>query len=214
MAPGRLSLSVVLVDAQGRRHKVDSTAEANDLDQPGRFSEISINALARDADVDEDEIVAFVVFAEPIDGNTPTRINHQLVYSDNALASSINVSLLNPNVFMPETKTGLAWGQIAVGGNLESYLGFAVSNPEGETDTLEITLYDETGEVGQSSMALPEMGGVIIDLKSICGDVINRASGDVPTYLWYWARTQRPDLTGYTVTRHRETGHCTGEHSF
>ena len=143
----------------------------------------------------------------------PTRVNHQLVYSRGGLEASVNISLINPNVFKPENKTGLSWGQLPVGRGLRSNLAFTVSAPEGEPDNVDVVFYGEAGELGRATRAIPPGGRALFtmeDLNSAWAEV----GSETPRYLWYMARAKRADLASFVVTRDLTTGHCTGEHGF
>lgn len=214
MARGGLNMSIQPVTRSGEILSEIPAGPANDLDAPGRFFEVSINELLAEQGVNPEDVDSFALFAQPMNGNTPTRINHQLVYGREALASSVNVSLINPNVFVPPGKTGLAWGQIAVGGPIETRLGVVGNDPGGADSNLEVTFYDSTGRVASFDGRLPGAGGVQLNLEELLSKTITRTSADAPEYVWYTARSDRPDLSAFVVSTHAASGHCTGEHSF
>ena len=93
-APGEIALSVALHATDGREL---CRVPAGDLASPGpRFLDSDVDLLARSAGIDPEAVSAFVVRAEAREGGVPCRTNHQLAYSSGGLASSINVSLFNP----------------------------------------------------------------------------------------------------------------------
>ena len=216
MSPGRLAVSVELFQADGERM---SAAPIGELASPGGAPlDCSVNAICARQGIDRDAVVAFSVRTVPAGGNTPTRVNHQLVHgplSGDGLSASVNVSLNNPNIFMPDGKTGFAWGQAPVGDAVESTLGLVGNVPDGKPCPLKLTFYDEQGELGARRFELEPGGAVRIDPAEALGwrGGGGTDTGDV-SYLWYTAEAPRPDLTGYVVSRHKAASHYSGEHSF
>ena len=216
MSPGQLSVVIELYGVDG---KSIAALDAGTLDSPGGVPlDRSVNALCASQGIDTGAVSAFVVRATPCGGNTPTRINHQIVHgpaADNGLCASVNVSLNNPNLFVPKGKTGLAWGQAPVGSAVESTFGLVGNVPEGPDCALDITFYDEKGGLGTRRFELKDGAAIRFDPEEALSW---RADGGRPledvSYIWYTAKTERPDLTGYVVTRHRAAGHLSGEHSF
>ena len=148
---------------------------------------------------------------------TPTRVNHQLVYADrralSPLASSINVSLLSPHMFTPEGKGSFIWGQMPSGPDWTSRLGIVCNKPEGEATEVEIDVFGSGGHLTSRKYTVGSLGAVEIDVADIVnGHAPNNDDGY--EYLWYTARSSRPDLSGIAVTGHTRTGHTTGEHNF
>ncbi len=214
MSPGRLALAI---DAHGADGRLLGTVDGGEVESPGaRFIEIDVSASLADAGL-LDGAEAFAVRAWPAAGKAPTRVNHQIVYraaGGGPLESSVNVSLKNPNIFVPPEKTGLAWGQVPVGGEVDSWLGFVSDGPAREAGELEVTFYGADGELARRRWTLPAGGAVRIGSAELAADlgVAERDGG--PDYLWYVARCARPELSAFTVSRHRRTGHCSGEHNF
>ncbi len=208
MSPGRISLRIEAQDADGR-----SVAgwDAGELESPGAtFLESDVTRELAARGVASGDVAAFTLRARPLSGQAPTRINHQLLYGRGGLFASINVSLMHRAVFVPVAKTTFAWGQIPVGGGVHSWVGIVADNPAGESCDVELTLYDETGEIAQRRYHLAASGGVRLDAAELARDAIDGA----PRCIWYVARASRPDLCVFTVLRHERTGHCSGEHSF
>ena len=154
------------------------------------------------------------MIAQPAGARTPTRINHQLLYEAGGLASSINTSLLNPNVFTPENKPGYSWGQLVLGARFETLLGISCLNPTGADDEIEVTLYDETGPRTSRRWHIPCGGVLTLDPLRDFDVKFEQFDAAEPQYIWYIAKGSRTDLTAYTVTRDIESNHCTGEHAF
>lgn len=211
MSPGTLAVAIAVYDRAGRRL---AELPAGELESPGRrFLDVDVNRRLAESRIDIDGVGAFAVRARPVRGRTPTRINHQLVYGGGGLQTSVNVSLDNPNVFVPPTKTGFTWGQVPVGADVESWLGFVGNAPQGAACELAVTFYGEQGELARKTYALPGGGSVRLDLADALAEAGARAS-DTLTNVWYIARAARSDLSAYAVTRHRDSRHCSGEHSY
>ena len=208
MSPGRIAVSIDVHDVEGRAL---ATWDAGEIESPGaRVLDADVGRELVARGIDGNDVGAFTVRARPVDGDAPTRINHQLLYGRGGLLASLNVSLSNPGVFVPPGKTGFAWGQIPIGGELRSHLGIVTSTPAGEGCDVALTLYDETGEIGQKGYRLAASGSVRIDPT----DLVPDASGSASRRIWYVARSTRHDLSGFTVTRHEGSSHSSGEHSF
>ena len=208
MSPGRLAIAL---EAHGPDGRSLLRWDAGVIESPGAaFLDVDPGVALDRARVERRDVAAFTVRARPIDGEAPTRINHQVLYGRGGLSASLNVSLYHPSFFVPEGKTGFAWGQLPVGGDLRSRLGIVTNGPGGDPCDVVLTIYDETGEVGQKTFGLAGGGSISVD----AGDLVPRAVDDAPRWLWYIARAPRPDITAYTLTRHERSGHSTGEHSF
>ena len=94
------------------------------------FIDICVNEFVLSAGLSVQEIGAFYLTAQPVSGNTPTRVNHQLVYSMGGLDCSLNVSLVSPNLFKPKSKKGFAWGQIPLSREMDSVLHILMQVPQ------------------------------------------------------------------------------------
>ena len=212
MSPSRLAVTVELIGADGGRL---GAVAAGELTSPGtRFLALSVNDAAAEAGIDPADIGAVAVLATSVEGSMPTRVNHQLIHSAGGLPASVNVSLANPNVFQPEGKTGLTWGQVPVGGGVESWLGVAGHAPGGPACDLDVTFYDTSGEIAKRRWTLPAGGAFSCKLAEELAAELGEPSPEEPSYIWYVIRGARADVTGYVVTRHGASGHCSGEHSF
>lgn len=199
------------IELRGESGRILRTVECEPLDSPsGRLLDVAVSELA--SDLSEARSFSFSVWASH--GATPRRINHQLIYEDtanpNALPASVAISLKNPNAFRPPNARGLCWGQCATGTDLESRIGLVLDEADDAAATIDLRLYSEDGEVYRRELSIKGGGVVNIDPA-----VVLPESNDKPVrYLWYWATSTRPDLAAYCVSKHRSTGHCTGEHSF
>jgi hypothetical protein len=211
-SPGRLKFEIVAYGSDGTRL---SYHEAGELMSPGpHYLDVSISDLLRGQGARAAEVAAFAVIARPLDGMTPTRINHQLVYRDGGLESSINMSLTNPNVFTPAGKRGYSWGQLPVGAAIDSWLGVTTNVPDGEPCTVALSLYDETGIIVRRDLPLRPGGAYVLRPEQLLSYELLTRSGRGLDYLWFTLESERADVFGYTVTRHKASRQCSGEHAF
>lgn len=211
LSPGRLRIRILPYDLSGRALPA---IDAGVLTVPGSgFLDVSVTEAFRSAAYGDD-VAAFAVSAEPLEGNTPTRVNHQLVFGADGLESSINLSLNNPNVYTPPGKKGMSWGQLPVSRKLSSYLGVTTNHPDGDNCTVAMTLYGPAGKLSETSIALPAGSARVFTADELLEDVADAVIDDEVQYLWFELRSDRPDVFGYSVTRHNDSGHCSGEHSF
>src|SRR6266853_2681995 len=118
---------------------------------------------------------AFEVVATAIDGNVPSRVNHQLLYgmkdSISPLLSSINVSLLNKQIFALPYKTGFTWGQMVVDEEFVSYIGICFNESLGKEDEIEIDLYNEGGLFKTINYTLNPGSSLIISSEDLRAEV-------------------------------------------
>lgn len=212
MSEGSLTASLEFFGADGAAL---GSHPAGELTSPGAsFLDIDVRAAIGKAGLDETAIAGYAFTVTPTTGETPTRVNHQIVHHAGGLASSVNMSLNNPNVFMPKGKTGFAWGQIPAGGGVESWFGLTADRPDDAEFNVEVSFYGAEGEVAVRRWTLPGNGALCRKIDEELAAEIDAPGGDRPDYLWYLARAARPDLSAYTVTRHIASGHCSGEHNF
>ena len=209
-SPSRLKFEIGAFGVDGTRlgdHQV------GELSSPGdRYLDVSISDLLRGRG--SKDIAAFAVIARPLGGMTPTRINHQLVYRDGGLESSINMSLTNPNIFAPPGKRGYAWGQWPIGPAIDSWLGVTTNSPDGEACAVEFSLYDQTGFLARRELSLRPGGAHVLRPSEVLTEYKALSDGEGVDYLWYTLESARADVFGYTITRHKVSRQCSGEHAF
>lgn len=209
---GKLIISVNLFNKKGEQL---GSFIIGTLISPGKNKiSCSINKLALKNKVNEKDISSFELIANG-KNKIPTRCNHQLIYSskDELLGASINLSLLNPQMFKKIAKQGISWGQIVNDKENRSHLGFVYSSSAGKNETLDIKFYDENGEIGKIKKSLKNRASLIIDVNSdIFKKMLNgKNSGK---YIWYIANSKRTDITSYSVNTNKISGYSSGEHSF
>lgn len=212
LSPGRLNIAIEIRSASGQC-LTRSDLGFLDMSEDG-FIDVSVNDVIRDAKLASSDVRAFALIVTPTEGNTPTRVNHQVVYHADGLESSINVSLVNPNLFVPPGKKGLTWGQFPIGRNLDSYLGATFTHLDGEDADLSITMYNGDGVVAEEDVSIPGGAAAVLRPEDIFDKNFLESLTSEPEYTWFEIRSERPDISAFTVVRNRHTGHCTGEHSF
>jgi len=211
-SPGILRLDVEFFGVQGDSLGGQSIGELKSPE--GNLIESSIDFLAGMVDLDKEDLSSFCVTASPVSGNTPTRVNHQLVYGKGGLEASINVSLDTPNAFRSADKKSFVWGQVPISNRLCSTIGITGQMPGRFKANFEITYYGIEGVLARRDYILYDGSAMVIDVIKTIGNLLNEKSLEEPTYIWYVIQSQRPDLSAYVVTHDVDTYHVSGEHSF
>ena len=214
MSPGGLAISV---EGNGADGKVLGAIALPNIESPGSsFIDANIGQLFAEAGIEGAKSIT--VRAKALEGNTPTRVNHQIVYADrqarSPLASSINVSLFNPNMFVPKGKGCFIWGQVPIGSQWQSNLAVVCNLPEGEAADVDVSFFGESGLLAERQMSLSSLGSMEFDVQEIVGQQAGSGGDENNAYIWYTARSRRSDLSAFAVTVHEQTGHATGEHNF
>lgn len=177
-------------------------------------SKTPLNIIVNDF-VQEQKIkdaTAFSLIAQSKNKKIPTRVNHQLIYSDidksNSLKCSINLSLTNKSVFLPKNKKSFVWGQTINHKDYSSKLGICYKTADGESDKIRINFYNDTGRVKKITKILHPRESLIIDINKIF-----RSSKKLKFY-WYNVECDRPDLSAYSFHTNKKSGNSSGEHNF
>jgi hypothetical protein len=206
-SPSTLEFSVLLKDSEG---STLAKSTAFELVSPGNdWFDIDINQLIDSLGVTADDVVAFTLIAQPKTGNTPMRINHQLVFSSSGLVSSINVSMQNFNILHSNDRTRTTWGQLIHSAEFDTWLAFANDGETPGCSEVEVKFFSETGLVNTIAVSINQGTGI----RLLLSDVLGEASGD-DQFIWYEVESPNYFLTGWSVSKHRVSGHCMGEHSF
>jgi hypothetical protein len=209
MSPSKLMLSIQFINARG----VVCKTQTNSLDSPsGEYVEIDVNAILGE---DNSQLVtAYTLVADSDERGAPTRITHQMVVSDIAsrspLQASIAVGLKNDQAFAPAAKRRYTWGQVLIDKQYRSKLGLVWDSPTGDGGEIEIDFYSESGKVLSITKMLLPGTAILLDKD----DILGTAAQGPTNFLWFVAKSARPDLTAYSVHQHLSTHHCSGEHGF
>ena len=130
-----------------------------------------------------------------------------------AFAASVAISLRNPNAFQPKRSSALVWGQCAISADLDTRVGIVFDHADGSEQRVKLQLIGEEGAAYERDISIKTGSAFTVDPAELVPDLV-ADSGGRPHYLWYWVTANRNDVAAYSLTRHRRSGHCTGEHNF
>ena len=74
-----------------------------------------------------------------------------------------------------------------------------------------IKFYDENGFLASDSVDVPQRSVRSVNIAELLNRQSLKASGD---FLWYEYECPNYFLTAFSISRHIDSGNCTGEHSF
>jgi len=178
------------------------------ITSPGvKFLDIDIIELQGALQIDADRAVAMTLTAQPLNGNTPMRINHQLVFGSSGLESSINVSMQNFNILHSPGKPRTSWGQLIHSSQFNSWLALA---NDGDLDTdVEVKMFSGAGQIASISLTV-HTGSCS---QMLLSDVLSSTPHE-DEFIWYEIESPNFFLTAWTISQHKTSAHCNGEHSF
>jgi hypothetical protein len=202
-----LGFSVHIKDASG---STLATSQEFELLSPGNdWLDIDINQLIASLEVVPHEARAFTLIARPKTGNTPMRINHQIVFSGSGLESSINVSMQNFNVLHSSARPRTTWGQLIHSKDFDTWLAFANDGETPECSTVDVKFFSENGFEKTTQVSINQGTSTQLLLSEILG----HADGD-DQFIWFEVESPNFYLSEWSVSKHKVSGHCLGEHSF
>lgn len=208
-SPSSISFNIQFNSADG--HALGSTKAYVLVSPSTDFLDLNVRQLLPECVASVTDATSFSVIAAPTVGNTPTRLNHQLVYTMSGIEASINVSLLNFNVIHSTDKPRTTWGQLIRSSSYESWLAIANDGYNEPASAVVIKIFSEKGLLTTTHATIPQSSTRHINLADIL-PVNSKNSED--EFLWYEFESSNHFLTGYSISRHLLTGNCTGEHSF
>jgi hypothetical protein len=206
-SPSTLGFSVLLKDAQG--FTLAESKEFELISPSADWFDIEINQLINSLGVTPHDVVAFTLVARPITGNTPMRINHQLVFSGSGLVSSINVSMQNFNVLHSSDRPRTTWGQLIHSAEFDTWLAFVNDGETSESSEVGVKFFSEVGLLKTIPVSVNQGTGS----QLLLSDVLGVATGD-DQFIWFEVESPNYFLSEWSISRHKTSGHCTGEHSF
>ena len=209
MSPSMLELSIIFNSPNGE--PMASTNARTLISPSNDFFELDVKKSAQDAGIEVSKVNSITVEARPSNGNTPTRVNHQIVYKKSAIESSINISLQNHNVIHSKSRSRTSWGQLINSSDFESWLSLANDGYEDPVSFVHIKFYDENGFLASDSVDVPQRSVRSVNIAELLNRQSLKASGD---FLWYEYECPNYFLTAFSISRHIDSGNCTGEHSF
>jgi hypothetical protein len=209
MSPSTIELTVIFNSSVGEQLGVTNP---RNLSSPSTdFFELNIRKSAIEAGIDFGAINSFTVQAIPISSTTPTRINHQIVYRQSAIESSINISLQNYNVLHSKSKVRTSWGQIVNSPEFDTWLSITNDGYENPVSTVEVKLFDESGYVGSETVDVPTRCATTIKISTM---LLRNNLAPKGEFVWYEIECPNYFLTAFSISRNNVSGNCTGEHSF
>ena len=209
MSPSTIELTVIFNSSDGKQLGVTTPRS---LSSPSTdFFEIDIRKSAIMASVDFDAVNSFTVQAIPLSGNTPTRINHQIVYRQSSIESSINISLQSYHVLHSKSKARTSWGQLINSDGFETWLSITNDGYEDPVSTVEVKLFDESGYIGSETVNVPIRSAATIKISTM---LLRNNLAPKGEFVWYEIECPNYFLTAFSISRHIKSNHCTGEHSF
>jgi hypothetical protein len=203
----RLGFHVLIKDASG---STLATSQEFELVSPGHdWLDIDINRLITSFDLQPQTARAFTLIATPKAGNTPMRINHQLVFSGSGLQSSINVSMQNFHVLHSSDRPRTTWGQLIHSTNYDTWLAFANDGESCESSSVDVKFFSESGLEKTTQVSINQGTSTQLLLSEVLGDVVGNDQ-----FIWYEIESPNFFLSGWSISKHKTSGHCFGEHSF
>lgn len=172
---------------------------------------IDIDYLLNKATLKNVSIKTFTIIYSPIDQNkVPTRVNMQLVYGSklvNIFDASLNVSLVNNQIFMPKGKGSYCWVQMINKVDYFARIGICFSNylSDDKENEVEISLFDSKGCFESDKIKLS-----YLDMFELNSEEIK--SND--EFIWVVAKSKTPSLQIYTFHTNKDSQISSGEHNF
>lgn len=206
MSPSKINVYIKVYDGESAYKSEEKT-----IISPSNQS-ISFDVDEIVADSGFSNVTLFEVIAKSVNGNIPTRVNHQLIYgaksSDSELYSSINTSLFNKQVFAPSGKPGLTWGQVIVDSDYESSLGVGFNTPSSDIEDISIDFYGQAGLLKSINRKLNPNTFLIFE------DDFFSSLGVEKEFVWFIIRSERMGIGAQSFHTHVESRNSSGEHSF
>jgi hypothetical protein len=209
MSPSTIAVLVIFNSSEGKQ--LGASPQRVIVSPSNDCFELDIRRVASEIGIDIELVTSFTVQATPVTGFTPTRINHQIVYGQSAIESSINVSLQNYNVLHSKSKVRTYWGQLVNSPEFETWLSITNDGYQDPVSTFEVKIFDENGFVASEFVVVPINTAQIINVVHLLKDKGLTPLGE---FLWYEFECANHFLTAFSVSRNRNSSHCTGEHSF
>jgi len=212
MSPSQLFLSISLFAADGKELL---EKKIGDLTSPdNRFLSVNINSIASNEKIKLDDISTFAVTVRS-DQKIPTRVSHQLVYGAGSLNTSINISLHNPNVFVPQGKKSFKWGQTIIGPTDDSLVGIVADrceNPSIQNHETKVAFFDESGKILEKIFQIANGSGIQLQLSEVLKNYTKNLKEH--KYVWLTAESENHGINFFSVSFNKNTMYCSGDHGF
>ena len=206
-SPSTLRLIILVKDSQGC---ILAKSDEFQLMSPGSaWLDIDINQLLITLGVNIRDAIAFTLVAQPTVGRTPMRISHQIVFSGSDLESSVAISLQNSNIMHSNSRPRTTWGQLIHSREFDTWISFTNDGKTSECTEIEVEFFSETGLIKTIPVSVAQGTGVTLLLSDILG-----LPQDDDQFIWFKVESANYFLTEWSISRHKISGHCIGEHSF
>jgi hypothetical protein len=210
VSPADLDFHAAYYDAAGDRITLRENIAKMSADGGSEIIEVMLSDLAPGP-----EATAVDFFVTTPGAGVPTRITLQVCYGKQGrLATSINLSMHSPYVFVPEHKVGLNWMAVCGLPDIENRVAICHTSPipDDATHDVRATLYrDQDEEVLTTDLTLVGHSGFGEELSSLMPgykEFLGGRNGFI------YLESKSPFLRSLTIQTHSRTGHSAGEHSF
>ena len=140
----------------------------------------------------------------------PTRVNHQLIIGKfkSNFNSSINVSLLNDEIYKPNNKKSYIWGMTQTDDKYETILNILGKQSQDES-TFKLSIYSIDGLILSKKVTMQASSVFTID-NSFC----KKNNLQKNKTLWYSVESNEQNLQAFTVLSNKFSSVSSGEHNF
>lgn len=214
MSPGKGTFYVFINYEQAKEIKRQLLHEFKFINHKTTLN-IDIDKLLSNTKIKRSLVQTYTVIYEADGDNlSPTRINMQLVYGGKnnniSIDSSVNVSLHNDEIFLPNKEYYESWGQLLNKNGYESriaiYFGnYYQNNTYEETIPIEVEIYDEKGIFLKKTIGIKKLQKYVIKSSEL-----NSSS----EFIWVVAKSTRFPLNIFTFHENTATGFSSAEHGF
>lgn len=170
---------------------------------------ININSIAKECNIEN--ITTYRVIAQSKD-KIPTRftfqLRHRILNSQNPIQSSVSVGLTNEEVFIPPYKNSFIWGQLINDVDYLPNLGICFETKFDGLEEITISFYDKNGLISERTHQVASQEAIIFDCNNL-PDFKNKGK-----YIWYVAKSKKPELSAHYFHVNTKSGYASGEHSF
>ncbi len=140
----------------------------------------------------------------------PTRVNHQLIVGkpESHFPISINISLLNDEIYNPVGKKAYIWGITQYNKNYNSILSILGKHPS-DFSKCTLSIYSKEGLIHSKKITISKSSCLKID-----NDFFKNLGINNKETLWYSVESKNQNLQAFTIFTNKKTGISSGEHNF
>ena len=188
---------------------------------PGKsFIEADVDQLILQGKLDRANVASFDFEVHPDGHQTSTRFGHQVIYASleksNSLPASINFLLKNKNNMSQTLNGSRIWGQIFLSTDYDTWL--AITNEQfvkGQFN-INISFYSNSGKVSTQKIKSNKQGVLKLSSEEILesNQISLLKSNDNGMIVWYWIESEKSHLHCLSISKNKQSGHCTAEHNF